>query len=133
MRGNKKVQKNRGVVKEYSDSAKFIGSGNPPTDGLGKLNPLSRDDNKQGKPLPCTAWGAIKSAMEAYPFEVLILAITGLRTELRGEIAAGFTSVRQDFASVRQDLDVIRKQTATSVETLVDHESRIIHLEGPTS
>lgn len=92
---------------------------------------------------------AMTESMESNQFEVLMLAITGLDTKLITKIdavaanintkidavAANLNTKIDAFASdiilVREDIEIIRTQTAATLEEVSDLKSRVSKLEGP--
>ena len=71
--------------------------------------------------------------METNQFETLMLAITGLKAELKtltAKMDAGFASVDKRFASVDKKLELIAQQTAKTVDDVADLNGRVSKLEG---
>lgn len=75
--------------------------------------------------------------MESSQFETLMLAITGLKTELKSDIsrleAKLEAKMDSGFAAIRRDLEIVKAQTAKTYEITANHEGRIKKLEGPNA
>ncbi|MFL5813814.1 MAG: hypothetical protein ACJ763_09575 [Bdellovibrionia bacterium] len=69
--------------------------------------------------------------MESKQFETLILAITGLRNEMKSELRRIETKMDTGFADVRKDLKVIREQVAQTHVEDTSLKGRVYQLEGP--
>ena len=71
--------------------------------------------------------------MEKNQFEILILAITGLKTEMQAGFAAvgrriegvdrRFDGIDRQLVEIKSDVQAIRKQTATNVEDIANLKS----------
>ena len=89
--------------------------------------------------------------MEKSQFEVLMMAISGLKSDvgaqisglrdemnaqisgLRDEMTSRFNRVEKRLIAVEQDTKVIRGQTASTCETVADLSVRVAKLEGPNA
>ena len=81
--------------------------------------------------------------MEKNQFEVLVMAITGLKSEMNArfdqvdarfdQVDARFERIENRLTSVEQDTHAIRHQTAGTHETVTALGRRVAQLESPSA
>ncbi len=69
--------------------------------------------------------------METSQFETLMLAITGLRTEMKSEFSRLEMKMDTGFTEVRKDIKAIREQVGQTHVEVTNLKSRVSQLEGP--